>query len=85
MDLIKIILTGLIIICCLTVIVSFFIPWAKASVSVTKVTKGLGEQAQTTLKFSPFASKFIKGFQKTTNAIGSMGDIEVFWFIFFLS
>ena len=73
----KIIFAALIIICAVTIIVSFFMPWAKASVSATKVAKSLTEAAAGPLSQSPFAGKFIKGLNKATNAIEGMGDIEV--------
>jgi hypothetical protein len=73
----KVILAGLVIICAVTVIFSFFMPWAKASVSVTKVAKSLTESASTTLANSPFAGNFIKRFSTATNAVENLGDIEV--------
>lgn len=77
MNIAKMVLAALVIICSIVVIVSFFQPWAKAAVSVTKVAGTLTETADTTLKGSPFAAKFIAGLDTATKAIGGMGDIEV--------
>lgn len=73
----KYVMAGLIVACGIMIIVSFFMPWARANVSVTKVAKGLTSAAEGTLKDSPFAGKFIKDLQKATDAIDSMGNIEV--------
>ncbi|MDD5428897.1 MAG: hypothetical protein PHI58_06685 [Candidatus Omnitrophica bacterium] len=73
----KIVLAALIIICAVTVIVSFFLPWATASLNVTKVARSLSESASTTLKETPFAGKFVRGLDTATTAIGAFGDMEV--------
>jgi hypothetical protein len=74
----KIIFAGLIVACALIIIISFFMPWAKATVSATKVAKNLTHSAASgKLQGSPFAGKFIKGFDTATNAVGNLGDIEV--------
>ena len=73
----KIIFAALIVVLSVVIVVSFFMPWAKASVSVTKVAKGLTSAADTTLKDTPFAGKFIKDLNKATKAIDSLGNIEV--------
>lgn len=73
----KLISAGLIIVCCIVIIASFFAPWARAKVNVTKVASGLVSSAESTLKNAPFAGKFISGLNTTTTVIGSLGDIEV--------
>lgn len=73
----KIIFAGSIIVCALLIIVSFFMPWAKATVNATKVAKDLSDSASGKLQNTPFAGKFLKQFDKATNAIGDLGDIEV--------
>ena len=73
----KMIMAGLVIVCAVIIVVSFFLPWVRANVSVTKVATGLTSSATGKLQNSPFAGKFIKGFNTSTNAIGNLGDIEV--------
>jgi len=73
----KIIFAGSIIVCAIIIIASFFMPWARASVNATKVAKNLADSASGPLQNTPFAGKFLKGFDRATNAIGSLGDIEV--------
>lgn len=73
----KKIFAGSIIVCALIIIVSFFMPWAKATVSATKVAKNLTDSVSGKLQNTPFAGKFVKEFNKATNAIGNIGDIEV--------
>lgn len=72
----KLVLLGLVVICALSVVHGFFIPWAKASVSATKVAKGLVSKAEESAAFSPFASGFIKKLSKTTDKISDLGDIQ---------
>ena len=52
-------------------------PWAKASVSVTKVAKNMTESANGRLQNTPFGGKFVQGLDQATNAIGKFGDIKV--------
>lgn len=52
-------------------------PWAKASVNVTKVAKNLAESQSGKLKNTSFAGNFVKEFDRATNAIGNLGDLEV--------
>lgn len=73
----KFIFLALIVICAVAIIHAFFMPWAKANVSVTKVAGGLVESADTTLKNTPFAGKFIKQLNVVTEAVSDLGDIEV--------
>ena len=65
---VKMVIAGLIIICSVVIIASFFAPWAQASLSATKVATGLASSASSTLSKSPFAGKFIKGLNKATDA-----------------
>lgn len=73
----KMIFAGSIIVCALIIVVSFFMPWARATVSATKVAKNLSESADSKLHNTSFGGKFVQGFNKATNAIGDMGDIKV--------
>jgi len=74
----KIVLLALVVICALAIIHAFFLPWAKASASVTKVAKGLADSASGgILENTPFAGKFIKAFDDATNKISELGDIEI--------
>jgi hypothetical protein len=73
----KIIFVGLIIICALIIIVSFFMPWARATVNATKVAKNMANSASGNLQDTPFGGKFVQGLNQVTNAIGNLGDIEV--------
>jgi hypothetical protein len=77
MKMVKIVLAVVVVICAVIIIQSFFMPWAKVSASVTKVSKQLTEEAAGPLANTPFAGKFIKGLEKATKAIESVGDIEV--------
>lgn len=73
----KIIFLALVVICAIAIIHGFFMPWAKASASATKVAQGLVSQAEGRLASSPFAGKFIKGLSKTTKKISDLGDIQI--------
>lgn len=73
----KMMFAGAIIVCSILIIVSFFMPWAKATVSATKVAKGMTDSATGKLQNTPFGGKFVRGFDQATNAIGSLGDIEM--------
>jgi hypothetical protein len=77
MNIAKIILATLIIVCSVVIVVSFFQPWAKADLSVTKTAGALKEKAQTTMKGSRYAAKIITGLDRAAKAIGGMGDIQV--------
>ena len=73
----KMIMAGLVLVCAVVIIASFFSPWVRANVSVTKVAKGLTSTASNKLQNSPFAGKFVKGFDAATNAVGNLGDLEI--------
>ncbi|MDP3792013.1 MAG: hypothetical protein Q8R38_08245 [Candidatus Omnitrophota bacterium] len=74
----KVVLLSLIVICAIAIIHGFFMPWAKASVSATKVAKGLTESATGgMLENTPFAGKFIRGLDKATDKISDLGDIRI--------
>ena len=74
----KIVLAALIVLCSLTVIHAFFLPWAKASASVTKVAKGLTESATSGfLESTPFAGKFVRKLTSVTKKVSNLGDIEI--------
>lgn len=67
----------LIIACAIMIVVSFFMPWARATVSATKVARGLTDSASGELKNTPFAEKFIQGLNQVTDVIGDLGGIEM--------
>lgn len=72
------VLLALIVICALAIIHAFFMPWAKASASATKVAKSLAKSASGgILENTPFAGKFIRGLDKTTDKISDLGDIQI--------
>lgn len=72
------VLAGLIIVCSVIIIISFFMPWAKVKISATQVSKELVTSAESgPLKDTPFAGKFVKRLEKATGAISELGDIEI--------
>lgn len=74
----KIVMLALVVICAVAIIHAFFMPWAKASVSATKVAKGLTKSATAgVLENTPFAGKFIRGFDTATDTISELGDIQM--------
>ena len=73
----KTVFAGLIIVCALIIIASFFMPWAKATVSATKVAKNVANSASGELQNTSFGGKFVQGFDQATNAIGDIGDLKV--------
>ena len=74
----RIVLLALVVICALAIVHAFFMPWAKASASATKVAKGLVKSATGgVLKNSPFAGKFIRVFDGATDKISDLGDIQI--------
>lgn len=73
----KAVLAGLIIICSAIVIASFFMPWARTSVSVTKAAQGLAAMVESKLGGTPYAEKVSRALQKTEKAIDTVGNIEV--------
>lgn len=77
MDVRKIVFAALIVICSLAVIHGFFMPWAKASTSATRVASSLVDQASGPLAGSPFAGNFIKGLNKATQKVSDLGDIQI--------
>ncbi len=74
----KIVLLALVVVCALAIVHAFFMPWAKASASATKVAKSLSNSATGgVLKNSPFAGKFLRGLNKATDKISEIGDIQI--------
>lgn len=64
----KIVFVGLVIAAAAVIVSSFFMPWAKLSASVTKISQELTGKG---------AGKFIKGLEKITGTLGVLGDVEV--------
>ena len=73
----KIILTCLVIAASVVIVLSFFMPWAKVSVSAVGVSKELTTIADKKLGDSPVAGKVIDRLKKITGVLGSFGDIDV--------
>ena len=74
----RIALLALVVICALAIIHAFFMPWAKASASATKVAKDLAKSATGgMLENTPFAGKFVRAFDKATDKISDLGDIQI--------
>jgi hypothetical protein len=73
----KMILSGLIIACSVMVIVSFFMPWANASVSVTKAATGLAAMVQKELGGTQYEKKVANFLQKAEKTIDTIGNVEV--------
>ena len=73
----KMIFAGSVIVCAIIIIASFFMPWARATVSATKVAKNVADSASGKLQNTSFGGKFVQGLNQTTNSIGNIGDIKV--------
>lgn len=74
----RIALLALVVICAIAIIYGFFMPWARASASVTKVAKSLASSATGgILENTPFAGKFIREFDKATDKISEIGDVRI--------
>jgi len=71
------ILTILIIAASVVIVLSFFMPWAKVSVSAMGISKELATLAGTKLKDTPAAGKVADRLKSITGAISSFGDIDV--------
>lgn len=76
-NLMKIILVCLIIAASVVMVLSFFMPWAKVSVSAVGVSKKLTSIADKKLGDSPVAGKVVDRLKKITGAISTFGDIDV--------
>jgi len=73
----KNILSGLVIAAACVIVVSFFLPWARVSVSALGVSEKLIQNAESTLKDTPMAGKLVGKLDKITGALSSFGDISV--------
>ena len=71
------ILAGLIVLASVVIVVSFFMPWARVSVSAVGVSKELTTAAEGKLKDTPIAGKLINRLKAATGAISEIGDIAV--------
>ncbi len=73
----KIALAGLVVLAAVVIVSSFFMPWAKLSASVTKVSKKLTGSAGN-IKDTPLGERFMRELSRVTDAIGNVGgDIEI--------
>ena len=74
----KVILLSLVVIFAIAIIHGFFMPWACASASATKVAKSLaGSATGGFLANTPFAGKFVRVLDNATNKISDLGDIQI--------
>jgi len=73
----KNILSGLVIAAACVIVVSFFLPWARVSVSALGVSEKLIQDAESTLKDAPLAGKVVGKLDKITGVLSSFGDISV--------
>jgi len=73
----KIALAGLVVLAAIVIVSSFFMPWAKLSASVTKVSKELTGRAGKAAG-GPFGEKFTRELSRITDAIGNVGgNVEI--------
>ncbi|UCD55518.1 MAG: hypothetical protein JSV93_01595 [Candidatus Omnitrophota bacterium] len=73
----KNILSGIVIAAGTVIVISFFLPWAKVSISAVGVSKELAKDAKIILKDTPLAGKLLGRLEKATDAIGALGDVDV--------
>ena len=71
------ILAGLIILASIVILISFFMPWARVSVSVVGVSKQLTGVSEKKLQGVPVADKIVKKMQEITDAMSSFGDVDI--------
>lgn len=58
------------------IITSFFMPWVRASTSVTKVSRTITNTVSP-LEGLPFVRKLITGIDEAAGVVGSVGDIDI--------
>jgi len=73
----KTVLFLLVILACVLIVISFFMPWAKVSVSAMGVSKELTDIADKNLKGAPLAGKVVNKLKEITGAISDFGDIDL--------
>ena len=73
----KKILSALIIVTAAVIVISFFMPWARVSISAMGVSKELTGKVDSTLKDTPFAGKVVNKLQEVTDTLSSIGDIKL--------
>ena len=72
------VLAGLIVLASIITVVSFFMPWARVSVSAAGVSKELsGALSAKQLQGTPIANKVAKELGKITNILTGFGDIDI--------
>jgi len=67
---VKKILVGLIVLASIVIVISFFMPWARVSVSVVGVSKQLTSS-------SGLPDKMVEKLKEITSAISSFGDVDI--------
>jgi len=73
----KTIMAVLVVICAIAIVIAFFMPWAKASTSATRVAKGVKQSAGGALQGTSLGDKAMAYLDVATQAISEMGDIKV--------
>jgi hypothetical protein len=73
----KIVMATLAVLSAVVIIISFFMPWAKASTSATRVAKSVKQGAGGALQGTSLGEKVMTYFDVATQAISDMGDIKV--------
>ncbi|MBL7068579.1 MAG: hypothetical protein ISS34_01800 [Candidatus Omnitrophica bacterium] len=73
----KTILVILIIIASVVVVRAFYMPWARISTSVVKISEEVASVAEDKLFDIPEVKKAIKGLKKATDVINRLGDVEI--------
>jgi len=73
----KMALVILIIIASLVVVRAFYMPWAKVSTSVVKISEEVSSAAENKLFDIPEVKKAIKGLKKATRIVDKLGDVEI--------
>lgn len=72
----KMVMGVLIIVCSLVIIGSFFMPWAKATTTASKVATGIKETVARELKGTSLEEKVVANFDKAIGAINEFGDVK---------
>ncbi|MFH1790470.1 MAG: hypothetical protein ABH885_00595, partial [Candidatus Omnitrophota bacterium] len=73
----KLFLVSLICIASTVIVISFFMPWAEISTSVTGLSKQVTDMAGKTVGRLTVTEKMISNMEKFTNAISNFGDVEI--------
>ena len=72
----KIAMAVLIIICSIVIVVSFFMPWAKAVTTSTKVASGLTDIVARNFAGTSLGDKIVSKMTQATEAVREFGDVQ---------